>query len=176
MGLLMLVFCHAEAKLLVPFLLFERSGLRRLLCSWGNYREILFWHVFVKCPISSCYGLLWNCPAESYWLRKGLWNILWCSLCPWSHLFPVCASSLQKEVDTERQKVASEFKQLRLFLEEQERRRLCRLGELAKEIVKRRDENATKYSKVLSCLSELVCEMEGKCQQPTSEFLQVRLC
>ncbi|XP_067418519.1 zinc finger protein RFP-like [Emydura macquarii macquarii] len=79
---------------------------------------------------------------------------------------------LLKEVDTERQKVASEFKQLRLFLEEQERRRLCRLGELAKEIVKRRDENATKYSKVLSCLSELVCEMEGKCQQPTSEFLQ----
>uniref|UniRef100_A0A8C3HLU6 RING-type E3 ubiquitin transferase n=1 Tax=Chrysemys picta bellii TaxID=8478 RepID=A0A8C3HLU6_CHRPI len=77
-------------------------------------------------------------------------------------------------VEAERQKIVSEFQQLRLFLEEQEKHRLGRLGELDKEIVKMRDENATKYSKALSCLSDLVCEMEGKCQQPASEFLQVK--
>uniref|UniRef100_A0A8C0FXA5 RING-type E3 ubiquitin transferase n=1 Tax=Chelonoidis abingdonii TaxID=106734 RepID=A0A8C0FXA5_CHEAB len=77
-------------------------------------------------------------------------------------------------VEAERQKVVSEFQQLRLFLEDQEKRRLGWLGELDKEIVKMRDENATKYSKALSCLGDLVCEMEGKCQQPASQFLQVR--
>ncbi|KAM9120044.1 zinc finger protein RFP-like [Pangshura tecta] len=80
---------------------------------------------------------------------------------------------LLKEVEAERQKVVSEFQQLRLFLEDQEKHRLGRLGELDKEIVKMRDENATKYSKALSCLGDLVCEMEGKCQQPASQFLQV---
>ncbi|XP_027689398.2 zinc finger protein RFP [Chelonia mydas] len=83
------------------------------------------------------------------------------------------SQELLKEVEAERQKVVSEFQQLRVFLEEQERYPLGRLGELDKEIVKMRDENATKYSKALSCLSDLVCEMEGKCQQPASEFLQV---
>ncbi|XP_043352747.1 zinc finger protein RFP-like isoform X2 [Dermochelys coriacea] len=83
------------------------------------------------------------------------------------------SKELLKEVEAERQKVVSEFQQLRVFLEEQERYQLGRLGKLDKEIVKMRDENATKYSKALSCLNDLVCEMEGKCQQPASEFLQV---
>uniref|UniRef100_A0A8C8RDM2 RING-type E3 ubiquitin transferase n=1 Tax=Pelusios castaneus TaxID=367368 RepID=A0A8C8RDM2_9SAUR len=82
---------------------------------------------------------------------------------------------IQSTVETERQKVESEFKQLHLFLEEQEQRQLDQLSELDQKIVKTREENATKYSDVFSCLSELVCEMEGKCQQPASEFLQVRL-
>ncbi|CAM5158743.1 unnamed protein product [Eretmochelys imbricata] len=86
------------------------------------------------------------------------------------------SQELLKEVEAERQKVVSEFQQLCVFLEEQERYHLGRLGELDKAIVKMRDENATKYSKALSCLSDLVCEMEGKRQQPASEFLQVRLC
>ncbi|KAG6923156.1 zinc finger protein RFP-like [Chelydra serpentina] len=83
------------------------------------------------------------------------------------------SQELLKEVEAERQKVVSEFKQLHLFLVEQERRRLGRLGELDEEIVKRRDENAAKFSKALSCLSDLVSELEGKCQQPAGEFLQV---
>uniref|UniRef100_A0A8C3HMF0 RING-type E3 ubiquitin transferase n=1 Tax=Chrysemys picta bellii TaxID=8478 RepID=A0A8C3HMF0_CHRPI len=100
-------------------------------------------------------------------LKKERAEILECQLSG-----EVKSQELLKEVEAERQKIVSEFQQLRLFLEEQEKHRLGRLGELDKEIVKMRDENATKYSKALSCLSDLVCEMEGKCQQPASEFLQ----
>uniref|UniRef100_A0A8C3SGM5 Uncharacterized protein n=1 Tax=Chelydra serpentina TaxID=8475 RepID=A0A8C3SGM5_CHESE len=78
------------------------------------------------------------------------------------------------EKQTERQKIVSEFEQLRQFLEEQERLLLARLEELDKEIVKIQDENVTKVSEEISRLSDLISQMEGKCQQPTSEFLQVR--
>uniref|UniRef100_A0A8C3HTC8 B30.2/SPRY domain-containing protein n=1 Tax=Chrysemys picta bellii TaxID=8478 RepID=A0A8C3HTC8_CHRPI len=73
-----------------------------------------------------------------------------------------------------RQKIVSEFEQLRQFLEEQERLLLAQLEELDKEIVKIQDENVTKLSEEISRLSDLISEIEEKCQQPTSEFLQVR--
>ncbi|XP_029768739.1 zinc finger protein RFP-like [Terrapene carolina triunguis] len=73
---------------------------------------------------------------------------------------------------TKRQKIVSEFQQLRQFLEEQERLLLAQLAELNEEIVKIQNENITKLSEEISCLSELLSEMEGKCQKPTSEFLQ----
>ncbi|TFJ96927.1 formate--tetrahydrofolate ligase [Platysternon megacephalum] len=66
----------------------------------------------------------------------------------------------------------SEFEQLRLFLEAQERLLLARLEELDKETVKMQDENVTKLSEEISRLSDLISEIEKKCQQPTSEFLQ----
>nr|XP_006118469.1 zinc finger protein RFP-like [Pelodiscus sinensis] len=84
----------------------------------------------------------------------------------------MASQELLQEVEAEKQKVVSEFKQLHLFLEKQEEHRLGQLRELDQEIKKRRDENATKFSTVLSCLGDLVCELEGKCQQPVSEFLQ----
>ncbi|KAG6924148.1 tripartite motif containing 15 [Chelydra serpentina] len=89
-------------------------------------------------------------------------------MCP----FPVCASSLQGKTDAEREKIVSQFKQLHQFLEEEERLLLAELGELEKKIVKLQDENVTKLSAEISRLSELISEMEGKCQQPASEFLQ----
>ncbi|KAM7145805.1 zinc finger protein RFP-like [Macrochelys suwanniensis] len=76
------------------------------------------------------------------------------------------------KIEAERQKIVSEFEQLRQFLEEQERLLLARLEELDKEIVKIQDENVTKVSEEISRLSDLISQMEGKCQQPTSEFLQ----
>uniref|UniRef100_A0A452HYG5 Uncharacterized protein n=1 Tax=Gopherus agassizii TaxID=38772 RepID=A0A452HYG5_9SAUR len=76
--------------------------------------------------------------------------------------------------DVERRKIISEIQQLRQFLEEQERLLLAQLGGLDKEIVKMQNENVTKLSLEISHLSELISEMEGKCQQPASEFLKVR--
>uniref|UniRef100_A0A8C3XMH0 Zinc finger protein RFP n=1 Tax=Chelydra serpentina TaxID=8475 RepID=A0A8C3XMH0_CHESE len=80
-----------------------------------------------------------------------------------------------KQTETERQKILSEFQQLRQFLEEQERLLLARLEKLDEEIVKIQNENITKLSEQISRLSELISELEGKCQKPASEFLQVRL-
>ncbi|CAM4666974.1 unnamed protein product [Caretta caretta] len=77
-----------------------------------------------------------------------------------------------KQTETERQKIVSEFQQLRQLLEEQERLLLTQLEKLDKEIVKIQNENITKLSEGISHLSELISEMEGKCQKPASEFLQ----
>ncbi|CAM5157062.1 unnamed protein product, partial [Eretmochelys imbricata] len=76
------------------------------------------------------------------------------------------------KIEAERQKIMSEFEQLRLFLDEQERLLLAQLEELDKEIVKIQDENVTKLSEKISRLGDLISEIEEKCQQPTSEFLQ----
>ncbi|CAM5158626.1 unnamed protein product [Eretmochelys imbricata] len=77
-----------------------------------------------------------------------------------------------KQTETKRQKIMSEFQQLRQFLEEQERLLLDQLEKLDREIVKTQNENITKLSEGISHLSELISEMEGKCQKPASEFLQ----
>ncbi|XP_034645017.1 zinc finger protein RFP-like isoform X4 [Trachemys scripta elegans] len=77
-----------------------------------------------------------------------------------------------KQMQTERQKIVSEFHQLQQFLEEQERLLLAQLEKLDEEIVRIQDENVSKLSEQISRLSELISEMEGKCQKPASEFLQ----
>ncbi|XP_026513613.1 zinc finger protein RFP-like [Terrapene carolina triunguis] len=77
-----------------------------------------------------------------------------------------------RKTQTERQKIVSEFQQLWHFLEEQERLLLAQLEKLDKETEKIQNENATKLSEQISHLSELISEMEGKCQKPVSEFLQ----
>ncbi|XP_042701540.1 zinc finger protein RFP-like isoform X2 [Chrysemys picta bellii] len=82
------------------------------------------------------------------------------------------AQEYKKQTEAERQKIMSEFEQLHQFLREQERLLLARLAELDQEIVKLQDENVTKLSKEISHLSEQISELEGKCRQPASEFLQ----
>uniref|UniRef100_A0A8C0H1L2 Zinc finger protein RFP-like n=1 Tax=Chelonoidis abingdonii TaxID=106734 RepID=A0A8C0H1L2_CHEAB len=86
--------------------------------------------------------------------------------------FPV---ALQKQIEKKRQQIVAEFQQLHQFLEEQEQLLLAQLEKLEKEITKIQDENITKVSEEISCLSKLISELEGKCQKPASEFLQVRL-
>nr|XP_042703388.1 tripartite motif-containing protein 10-like isoform X3 [Chrysemys picta bellii] len=82
------------------------------------------------------------------------------------------SQELLKQLQTERQKIVAEFQQLRQFLEEQERLLLAHLEELNKEIEKSRDDYVAKLSEELSSFSSLISEMEQKCQQPASEFLQ----
>ncbi|XP_039374275.1 zinc finger protein RFP-like isoform X1 [Mauremys reevesii] len=77
-----------------------------------------------------------------------------------------------KQTQTERQKIVSQFQELRQFLEEQERLLLAQLEKLDKEIVRIQNENVSKLSEQISHLSELISELEGKCQKPTSKFLQ----
>ncbi|KAM7145570.1 zinc finger protein RFP-like [Macrochelys suwanniensis] len=77
-----------------------------------------------------------------------------------------------RKIRTERMKIVSEFQQLQQFLEEQERLLLAQLEKLDKEIVKMQNVNVSKLSQEISRLSELISEMEGKCQKPASEFLQ----
>nr|XP_023970085.1 tripartite motif-containing protein 15-like [Chrysemys picta bellii] len=79
---------------------------------------------------------------------------------------------LLKQLETEKQKTVSEFQQLRQFLEEQERLLLAQLEELNKEIEKSGAEYVAKLSEEISSFSSLISEMEQKCQQPASEFLQ----
>ncbi|XP_032639841.1 zinc finger protein RFP-like isoform X3 [Chelonoidis abingdonii] len=81
------------------------------------------------------------------------------------------AQEYKIQTQTERQKIVSEFQQLRKFLEEQEQCLLAQLANLEKEIVKIQNENVTKLSEGISCLSDLISEMEGTCQKPASEFL-----
>nr|XP_042703229.1 zinc finger protein RFP-like [Chrysemys picta bellii] len=77
-----------------------------------------------------------------------------------------------KQSEIGRQKIVSEFQQLRQFLEEQERLLLAQLEKLHEAIVKIQNKNVSKLSEQISRLSELISEMEGKCQKPASEFLQ----
>uniref|UniRef100_A0A674IDK2 Tripartite motif containing 39 n=1 Tax=Terrapene triunguis TaxID=2587831 RepID=A0A674IDK2_9SAUR len=58
--------------------------------------------------------------------------------------------------ETKRQKIVSEFQQLRQFLEEQERLLLAQLEKLDEAIVKIQNENVTKLSEEISHLSETV--------------------
>ncbi|XP_039358230.1 zinc finger protein RFP-like, partial [Mauremys reevesii] len=77
-----------------------------------------------------------------------------------------------RNTQTERQKIVSEFQQLRQFLEEQERLLLAQLEKLDKEIVKIQNENVSKLSEEISRLDNVISEMEGKCQKPVTESLQ----
>ncbi|XP_074873317.1 zinc finger protein RFP-like [Carettochelys insculpta] len=77
-----------------------------------------------------------------------------------------------RQTQRERQKIVWEFQQLRQFLEEQEQPLLARLEKLEEEIVRSQNDNVSELSVQISRLSELMGEMEGKCQKPASEFLQ----
>ncbi|XP_072704144.1 E3 ubiquitin-protein ligase TRIM7-like [Ciconia boyciana] len=76
------------------------------------------------------------------------------------------------QTEVERQKIVSEFQQLRRFLKEQELVLLARLGELDRELMRRQEEEETKMSGEISLLDILICEMEKMLEQPASRFLQ----
>ncbi|KYO19897.1 zinc finger protein RFP-like [Alligator mississippiensis] len=78
----------------------------------------------------------------------------------------------QQEAAAERQKVVAAFERLRRFLEEQERLVLAELGELESGIEKNQGETVTQLSEEISCLNNLIRELEGKCQQAASDLLQ----
>ncbi|XP_065273316.1 zinc finger protein RFP-like [Emys orbicularis] len=76
------------------------------------------------------------------------------------------------QTEKERREIVSEFQQLKTFLEEEERLLLAQLEKLDEEIVKLQHDNVTQLSEEISRLSELIRELEGKCQKPASELLQ----
>ncbi|CAM4652523.1 unnamed protein product [Lepidochelys olivacea] len=76
-----------------------------------------------------------------------------------------------EKIKKERQRIGFEFQQLRQFLEEQERLLLARLEELDR-ITKWQKETVTRFPMEISHLNSLISELEGKCQQPASDFLQ----
>lgn len=80
----------------------------------------------------------------------------------------------QKTVESERQKLLSEFERLRQFLHDQEHVLLGQLEKMEKNISKRQNENITDLSKEIALLNKLIAELEEKIQQPTLEFLKVR--
>ncbi|XP_068265196.1 E3 ubiquitin-protein ligase TRIM7-like isoform X2 [Nyctibius grandis] len=77
------------------------------------------------------------------------------------------------QTEVERQKIVSEFRQLRRFLKDQELVLLARLGELDREMMRRQEEEETKMAGEISLLDVLICEMEKKLEQPAGRFLQV---
>uniref|UniRef100_A0A452IHV0 Tripartite motif containing 10 n=1 Tax=Gopherus agassizii TaxID=38772 RepID=A0A452IHV0_9SAUR len=79
---------------------------------------------------------------------------------------------IAQQTESERKKILSEFEKLHMFLEEKELLLLAQLEVLDKEILKRQDEFTTRLTQEISRLETLISEMEGKCRQPASEFLQ----
>ncbi|NXL00629.1 TRI27 protein, partial [Mesembrinibis cayennensis] len=77
------------------------------------------------------------------------------------------------QTEVERQKIVSEFRQLRRFLKDLELVLLARLGELDREMMRRQEEEENKMSGEISLLDILICEMEKMLEQPASRFLQV---
>ncbi|XP_075772585.1 zinc finger protein RFP-like isoform X2 [Pelodiscus sinensis] len=79
---------------------------------------------------------------------------------------------LLRQTDVERQLVGWECERLRKFLAERERLLLAQLGELDKEIGRRREEHAARLGEDISRLSTMISELEEKCRQPALELLQ----
>ncbi|KAM6037637.1 E3 ubiquitin-protein ligase TRIM39-like isoform 1-T2 [Chlamydotis macqueenii] len=77
-----------------------------------------------------------------------------------------------ERVETERQKVVAEVKELHQFVEGQERLLLDRLAKLDQEIMRRQEENINRLLEEISSVGEQIRELEEKCQQPACEFLQ----
>ncbi|XP_053235228.1 zinc finger protein RFP-like [Podarcis raffonei] len=82
------------------------------------------------------------------------------------------SQDLLKQTDAEREKMVAEFRRLRQFLEEQEKRILAQMAEVEKEIAAQREEHLARLSRELSSFEHTIREMEEKLQEPASELLQ----
>lgn len=76
------------------------------------------------------------------------------------------------QLDKEKQKIRTTFKQMQKFLKEKECLWLAQLGDLEKEMEKRQQENVSGFTNKISLLDKLLTEMEEKSKQPAGEFLQ----
>ncbi|XP_041334283.1 E3 ubiquitin-protein ligase TRIM7-like isoform X1 [Pyrgilauda ruficollis] len=79
---------------------------------------------------------------------------------------------LLKTIESERQKLLSDFERLRQFLHDQEHILLGQLDKMEKNIARRQNENITDLSKEITLLNKLIAELEEKIQQPMLEFLK----
>ncbi|XP_062977754.1 E3 ubiquitin-protein ligase TRIM7-like [Elgaria multicarinata webbii] len=76
------------------------------------------------------------------------------------------------QIGKEKQKIKFAFQKMQSLLQVKESHWMAQLGDLEKEAEKRWKENTTSFSEEISRLSQLISEMEKKCQQPASEFLK----
>ncbi|XP_015270906.1 PREDICTED: tripartite motif-containing protein 7-like [Gekko japonicus] len=82
------------------------------------------------------------------------------------------SQELLKQTTGEKQETVTKFRQLHLFLEEQEKLLLAQVEEVEKEVAKKRDWHLAEISEALSSLESLIREMEEKSQQPATDLLQ----
>ncbi|XP_077187138.1 E3 ubiquitin-protein ligase TRIM15-like isoform X2 [Paroedura picta] len=76
------------------------------------------------------------------------------------------------QIEAEKARIKSAFKQMHNVLEEKEDFWLAHLGDLEKEVKKKLKENIARISQKVTSISYLMREMEEKCLQPENEFLQ----
>ncbi|XP_032066241.1 E3 ubiquitin-protein ligase TRIM11-like [Thamnophis elegans] len=79
-------------------------------------------------------------------------------------------------IKKERENVVAEFRELRLWLEGQEKLLLTRMEETEKEIMARKEKGLARPMEELCSLDHLIQEIEEKLQQPASKLLQEMLC
>ncbi|XP_074932611.1 E3 ubiquitin-protein ligase TRIM39-like isoform X1 [Phalacrocorax aristotelis] len=82
------------------------------------------------------------------------------------------SSHLQEKTKNEGRKIVREFERLHQFLKDQERLLLTQLADLDRAISRIQEEAMSKVLEEISHLETLMWEMEGKFQQPASQFLQ----
>ncbi|XP_060094958.1 E3 ubiquitin-protein ligase TRIM7-like [Heteronotia binoei] len=82
------------------------------------------------------------------------------------------SQDLLKQTQGEKQEAVAKFRQLHMFLEEQEKLLLAQMEEVEMEVAKKRDQHLAALSEALSSLESLIREMEEKCQLPASDLLQ----
>nr|XP_009931732.1 PREDICTED: zinc finger protein RFP-like [Opisthocomus hoazin] len=81
-------------------------------------------------------------------------------------------NSYLEKTKNEGKKIVCEFEQLHQFLKDQERLLLTQLADVDRAIARVQEEAVAKVSEEMSHLDTLIWEMEGKFQQPASQFLQ----
>ncbi|XP_029436626.1 E3 ubiquitin-protein ligase TRIM39-like isoform X2 [Rhinatrema bivittatum] len=79
---------------------------------------------------------------------------------------------LKMQVAIRRLKILSDFEELRELLNEEQQVFLNRLEGEEREILQKLNENISKLSEQRSSLEQLITEIEEKCQQPATDFLQ----
>ncbi|XP_060094136.1 E3 ubiquitin-protein ligase TRIM7-like [Heteronotia binoei] len=82
------------------------------------------------------------------------------------------SQDLLKQTTGEKQKTLAKFRQLHMFLEQQEKLLLAQMEEVEREVARNRDEHLAGLSEELSCLETLIRLMEEKSQQAANELLQ----
>ncbi|KAM9120048.1 zinc finger protein RFP-like isoform 2-T2 [Pangshura tecta] len=82
------------------------------------------------------------------------------------------AQEYKRQIEIDRETTGYQFEKLHTFLREQERLLLAWLDKLEKEVTARKDENICRLTEEVSRLSALIGQMEEKCEQPASEFMQ----